>query len=315
MTFVQRRLQLTIKLAQAPGGSQPTTFAGQVGDQVTLSDHRASVRIQNSGGVTAAHASISIWGMSQSIMNQLSTLGMRIQQVPRNTLTVLAGDAGGNMSTAYVGTIQNAFGEFNSQPDVPFKMDCLSGLAENAIPFSPSSYAGGVDVAVVMSAIAGRAGWGFENDGVKGVTVGNPYLPGAALEQVRKLARAARINAQLVPGARGGNTLAIWPLYGNRSATLGQPIPVAPIQDGGDMIGYPSYTAEGIIVRNLFDPRFALGGQVKLTSSLPQTSRDGVWTIYKLDHALEAAVPKGKWESILYCYNQNFNAPAPQPPA
>jgi hypothetical protein len=311
-SFVQRKIEIAVKLAQRTGGNQPATFAGTGSDTVTLRDHRCSVRISNSGGQAGSRASISVWGMTPSLMNQLSTLGMVIQQVPQNTLTVAAGDDASGMSTRFVGTITDAYGDYNAAPDVPFIFECLAGAAENVIPFPASSYPGAADVATILSAIAQRAGWGFENSGVN-VVLSRPYLAGSALDQVRRVAEAARINAQLVVGAGQssagpGNVLAIWPRYGTRSA-LGVPL-LAP-KPNGQMISYPSYTQQGIMVKNLFDPRLAMGGQFRLETSLPQTSKSGIWNIFKLDEALDALLPKGHWMSTVYGYNPQFPAPIP----
>ncbi len=312
MAFIKREIAVAVKLAQRTGANQPGVFAGTSSDTVTLKDHRASVRVSNSGGQAGSRAQVTIWGMAPSLMNQLSTLGMVIQQVPQNILTVTVGDAQSGMSTVFVGTITDAYGDYNQAPDVPFIFECLSGAAENAIPFPASSYTGAADVATILSAIAERAGWGFENSGVS-VQLSRPYLAGSAMEQVQKVAEAARINAQLVVGAGQGaggpgNVLAIWPRYGARQA-LGVPL-LAP-KPNGQMVGYPSYTQQGIMVKNLFDPRLAMGGQFKLETSLPQTSKSGIWNIFKLDLALDSLLPKGQWMSTVYGYNPNFPAPIP----
>lgn len=302
MSFIERKIEIAILLAQNTGANQPGVFAGTSSNTTTLSKHRASVHVQNSGGLAGSGAQVDVWGMAPSLMNQLSTLGMVVQQIPRNTLTITAGDASSGMSTVFIGTIMQAYGDYNSAPDVPFKFECLSGAAENAIPFPASSFTGGTDVAVILSTIAKKNGWGFENSGVS-AKLANPYLSGSAIEQVRKVAEAVHINAILV-----NNVLAIWPRYGAR-AGLGIPL-IAP-RPVGEMIGYPSYTQQGILVKTVFDPRLSMGGQFNLQTSLPQTSKSGIWNIYKLDLDLEEKVPKGQWRSVIYGYNPNFPAPIP----
>lgn len=297
--LVERVIDVAVKLSAAVGSNQPNNFAESGGDQVTLSGHRVSARIQNSGSAAGSHATISVWGMSQSLMDQLSTLGMVIQMVPRNTITVTAGDRTGGMSTVFIGTILDAYGDYNSAPDVPFRFECLAGAAEQAIPYPVSSFTGATDVATVMSAIASKMNWGFENNGVS-VKLASPYFSGSAMQQVRTIAEHARINAAVV-----NNVLAIWPRYGNRKG--GTPLVAPP--PTGQMIGYPSYTQQGIMLKNIFDPRIIMGGQIQLQSSLTKAS--GLWNVLKLDHALDALMPKGQWMSTIYAYNPRFPAPIP----
>lgn len=105
--------------------------------------------------------------------------------------------------------------------------------------------------------------------------------------------------------------LAIWPRFGSRNT---QNIPlIAPPPDGG-MIGYPSFTQQGILVRNVFNPNIAFGGKVQVKTNEQAAQRaKGVWTVYKLDLALESQVPKGKWEMAAYCYNSNSPNPVIPP--
>lgn len=326
MALIQRRIDIAIRLAAGPGTNQPAQFANTTSDTITLTNHRTSVRVQNSGGLAGSSANISVWGMRPSLMNELSTLGLVVAQVPNNILTVTAGDERSGMSTVFTGTIMQAYADYNSAPDVPFKFECLAGAAENAIPFPASSFPGATKVADILSAIAQRAGWGFENSGVPPVqtVLQRPYYAGTSLNQVQRICAAARINFQLMAGVnrsvdQPGNILAIWPLYGSRSTPAGIPL-IGPrgITGAGQMIGYPSYTQQGIVVRTLFDPRLIMGGQFKLISSLPSETRagignkSGIWNILKLDLALEALKPKGAWESICQGYNPQFPRVIPQ---
>lgn len=310
MTFVQRRLEFTIKLAQS-GTDKPHTFPDGT-DTVRLRLHRATVRIQNSGGAAGSSAQVSIWGMTPSLMNSLSTLGMVVSQIPRDVITISAGDSQEGMSIIFVGTIMQAYGEYNTAPDVPFRFECLSGGAELAILYESTSYPGATSVAKILQTIAEKNGWQFENNGVD-ATIASPVLKGSALDQVRGVADAARINFYLI-----NNTLIIVPRNKPRQGT---PVPlIAPAPDG-QMIGYPAYTQQGILVRTVFDKRLAMGGLFKLKTSLAQSktspvgvigNKDGTWLVQKLDLALDEQVPKGQWMSVVHAFNPQFPAPLPQ---
>jgi hypothetical protein len=301
--LARKIIRVAIQLASNQT-NQPQNFAESGTNTVTLDGHRASVRVQNSGAAAGSAAQVAVWGMTPSLMDQLSTLGMVVQMIPRNTITITAGeetqDGSNNTSTVFVGTILQAYGDFNNAPDVPFRLECLAGAAEQAIPFPASSYTGGTDVSTILSAIASKMGWGFENNGVN-VQLANPYLSGSAIDQVRSVAEHAHINASLI-----NNVLCIWPRFGSRKASG---IPLIAPAPAGQMIGYPTYTQQGILVRTIFDPRIAFGGQIQVQSSLKKAS--GTWNVFKLDLKLDSLLPKGLWEQEIYAYNPNFPSPIP----
>jgi hypothetical protein len=70
MSFVQRQLRATFRLTDG-------VFDGG-GNSLTLSyPTRMSAHVTNMGGPASAQLELSIWGMSLSQMNQLTTLGTR----------------------------------------------------------------------------------------------------------------------------------------------------------------------------------------------------------------------------------------------
>ena len=286
-------LSATIKLA-ANQTNQPQTFSGTNSDTVTLSGHRASLRVQNSGSLAGSTAQLAIWGMSQQLQDQLSTLGMVIKQISANSLTVGAGSDPNNLTTVFVGTIQQAYPDYTNMPDVPFRFECFAGAFELAAPSPVLSYTGATSVATVLSTIANQMGWGFENNGVD-VILTNPYLSGSPLQQVQTIAEHAHINAQLI-----NKVLAIWPKYGNRQGAA----PIVAPPPAGNMIGYPNYTQQGLEIRNVFDPRIIMGGQIQVQSSLQRAT--GTWDVLTLDLALDSLMPGGKWEQHIQAYNPKF---------
>lgn len=298
MAFSEKRIEVSVTLASDTQANQPIVFDESGTDTVKFSGARTSVRVENSGGLAGSTAQISVWGLSLSLMNQLSTLGQVIQMIPRNRITVTAGEVGGAMTTVFKGTIQQAYADFNGAPNVPFKMECNSTGAENAIPIPASSYTGATSVAEILQALANKMGWGFENNGVD-ATLSNPYLWGSAVSQVRRVAAAVGIDAEIVD-----QVLIIAPRRGHRAGDV--PLIAAP--PVGTMVGWPSYTQQGLVVRSLFDPRIKFMGLVQVSSSLKRAS--GSWKVHKLDLALDALVPRGDWLSVAYCFNPNYPAPA-----
>ena len=109
-----------------------------------------SSKIIKAGGPALGTAQLTVWGMTLSQMNQLSTLGMKVQLVPRNILTVSAGNVGGLPTTVFIGSITQAYADFCNAPDVSFQIIAQVTAADNAAPAQVSSYKGTTDAALVM---------------------------------------------------------------------------------------------------------------------------------------------------------------------
>ena len=77
------------------------------------------------------------------------------------------------------------------------------------------------------------------------------------------------------------------------------------------MIGYPTFTQQGIIVKNLFDPTIKFFGKVSVQSSVVQTA---TWVVNKMDLSLDTLVPKGDWMAVLFCYGSAPAEPIIPPP-
>lgn len=306
-TFTQKLIELSVQLASNTQTNQPNTFSESGTDSVAISDKRTSVRIQNSGAPSSSAAQVMVYGLSGSLMNQLSTLGMVLNLVPKNQLTIKAGDTETGLTTVFSGTIANAYGDYSAAPDVPFILDCQSGLADATANVPATSFPGLTDVAQIMSGFARQMNLGFENNGVT-TKLPAPYYRGSVQAQLRQCAEDAGINAERV----NGNVLAIWPRFGSRNTSR---IPLIAAPPSGAMIGYPSFTQQGILVRNLFLPDIAFGGKVKVQTSVEALQKaNGTWTVYKLDLALDSQIPKGQWSSTMYCYNSDSPNPILPPP-
>jgi hypothetical protein len=316
MAFTQKLIAASVALAANTQTNQPITFAESGTDTVNLSGSRTSLRIVNSGAPVDCRATLRIYGMTQSLMNQLSTLGLVFNIVPRNTITISAGDATSGMSIVFSGTIYAAYGDYSAQPDVPFIFECNSVVADAVIPAAVSTFTGPTDVATIMAGLARAMGMGFENNGVS-VQIANPYLSGSYMIQAKKIAEHANISWGVLPN----NVLSIWPKGGSRNTPN-----VPKISVGTGMVSYPGFTAQGIIVKTLFNPLLSFGSLVEVDSSLlsgisqvksqqaqasGQSQSGGAnfpsqWTINKLDLALDSLFPKGDWLSTIYAYNPGY---------
>lgn len=291
MALVRRRLGATISLA-----SEGASFA-EGGNTARLPDGlRMSASLQNAGGLSDGTMDLTIYGMTRSLMNQLSTLGMQINLVPKNPITLTAGTDGA-MTTAFQGYIIAAFADYNASPEPAFHISAHTLAAYAAAPAEASSFRGPADVATIMSGFAAKMGLRFENNGVQ-TKLPNCYFSGSLRDQ----ARACVQQAGILWNSGELGVLAIWPKDGSR----GGKIPVIAPPPEGSMIGYPTYTAYGIMLKNVYDPTIGLGQKMQVKSSVLTT---GEWSTYSLSHQLQSETPNGKWESTILAYNPKHPTP------
>ena len=295
-TFTQRRIDVTFTLEPTATLSAPTTvtrpvFAESGKNSVTLKGYRVSASIRNAGGFSMGMLQMRVYGMTLSLMNQLATLGNLPLAGRNNTVTVSAGDDVNGVGICFEGTITNAWADFKGAPDVAFHVTANGSMRAALAAIPPSSYSGAASVAVIMQKLATQAGLRFENAGVTAV-LADPYFPGTALQQAQACATAAGIDMVIENG-----TLIITPRGQPRA-----PEPVLVSANTG-MVGYPSYTASGIAVTTIFNPRLTMHSLIKTESIL--TPASGTWRIYSLMHDVESETPKGAWFS-------SFEASEPQ---
>lgn len=297
MSYVRRVIKVTFALGKGSFGEGGV----EISNVVSLEGHRILTTIQkgNSPGFDAAV--IRIFGMTRSLMNSLSRLGKPLTYERLNKVSISAGDDKGT-ALVFIGDIQNAWTDFEGIPDSSLFVMARSGQFDSMKAVPPTSFAGGADVAVIMSGFAaqmttasGALGMKFENSGVTGKFLSNPYYPGTIIQQAEACARAADINMTI-----DRDTLAIWPKNGIRGAQ----IPLLSAATG--LVGYPSYCDTGLAFKAEYNPTFVFGGQVKIESDLKPAS--GTWVINGLMHDLSAEQPRGPWFSIMKGYR--FGDPA-----
>lgn len=280
MAFIQRRIiaQFDLNEGTFPDGST----------RLTLEGLRMSVTVTQSGIPELAHLSADIYGMTLSQMNQLSTLGQTVGLIRKNTITIFAGDEGEEPGQIFSGTVFNAWGDFNSAPDVPFRVDAQAGLLDAVAPYPSTNPKGNVAAADLLKQFAAKwqGGMAFENNGVD-VQLSNPHYYGSLKNQI--LMCLKEVQAWWNGGE--GNVFAVWPVSGSRKSAS---VPVISKDTG--MVGYPSFTQQGMIVRSIFFPSIRYGSLVKVNSTLklPLTP-NGQWQVYGITYELETLVPHGQW--------------------
>jgi hypothetical protein len=297
MAFVRRKLRATITLAAIEGQAQ--TFANSGGaDSVVIENLRMSAEILHAGGPSDGTLELSVYGVTETTMNRLSTLGMKLNLVPKNAIVIEAGDDDAGMSKVFTGYILGALADFNAQPDVGFHFTAHTLTPQAVAPATASSFQGSADVATMMSGFAKLMGLPFENNGVN-ARLSNAYYPGSLRDQAQACADAAGI----AWNHGEGGVLAIWPKFGWRDGK----IPLIAPPPIGSMVGYPSYSDLGINVTTLYDPSIVFGGRIQVQSKL--IAACGTYAVYGLHHHLACEMPDGPWFTTVNGYSSVFSVP------
>jgi hypothetical protein len=306
MSFVQRKIDVAITLGDTANGN-PNVFsqtkATGPSNTITLSGLRVSAKILKAGFPQIGMAQISIYGMDKPTMDQISTLGIKVQLSPRNTVTVFAGDDSG-MTIVFVGTILLAWGDFSAEPDVAFHIQAQTAYGIANIPYNPSSFQGSVDAVTILQGLATAANLNFENNGVSGVKISNAYLYGSPLDQIKKIKQTG--SNQFRVGIDDGTLFIV-----KKGEPRGGLVPLISSDTG--MVAYPNYNSLGITLRTIFNPSIGFMKKIQVKSSLgggkDNTGANGTWVVYGLDHTLESQVPGGQWFSTIQA--SRFGEPVP----
>lgn len=281
MSFVKRRIDVTISLAEGEFGST-------AGPSETLSGYRVQVAVVAYNGDAQAQLQLRIFGLPQDMINKLTVIGPILTERRNNRILVAAGDVGeGALTVVYEGTIAQAWADYNQAPEVVFNVVALAAAFEAVRPINARSYRGAVQASAVAQDLAKAMSLAFQNNGVD-VALSNPYFPGTALEQLKACARSARFNYAIDRGI-----LAIWPQSGTRAA---EPIL---IEAGKNLLGYPTFTGGGVEFSVLYTPQLGLGNLVQVISVVE--AAHGEWIVVSIVHQLEAEVPGGSWVSRILC--------------
>lgn len=259
---------------------------GSGGNSKTFSGFATSANITKPGLPEKNKAVIKITGLSMGDMAKITTLAFEPQKINKNILTVSA--EGG---VVFQGDITTAFADFNTSPDITMNIEAQTGSYASLIPSKQEAARGEAKAAALIEKFAIEAGYAFRNEGVTG-SVKNVVLNGSPVEKMKDIADQMGIELLIdddtviiIPagGVRGGNAVLL-------SAKSG-------------LVGYPTFTQDGISLKAFYNASFKLGGLVKVESMVPKAT--GTWKISKLTHILEANKPSGgQWitqiEGVMY---------------
>lgn len=259
-------------------------FGSSDNDQIILQGFRALADIDKAGGVQMGTLRAKIFGVSQADMNSVTTLQWKPGSLIPNTVEVFAID-GLSETLVFAGNIVNAWGDYQSMPDVYLHIQAQAAFFNQLQAVSPRSYKGSLDVASAMAQIARDMGYTFENNGVK-IQLSDVYLSNTGIEQAKDLARAAGCDLYV-----DDKILAITPPNVPRKSI----IPLITPDTG--LIGYPTFDGVGVNFQTLYDPSITFGGSIRLVTDVLQAA--GEWVVTSIAHRLESEKPGGAWFSTI----------------
>lgn len=291
--FSKKLLQFTFTLTNS-------TFANTGKNTTTVAGLRATCSILKAGFPQMGSAVIRIYGMDLSTMNQLSTLGQRVFQGSFNQVLVTAGSAETGFGIAFWGNINNAYIDFTEYPNVALQCEAFTESGLSILPKLPTSITGAADVIPVLQGLAAAGNLAFENNGVSGITIPNLYIYGSVLDQIKDIQQQlSKVIGIGIIGNTSGGTLAVWNLKTGRNGVS----PTISSLDGS-MIGYPSYTPNGIMVKCYYNPNVQFQKSIIVFSQF-LTAANRTWQVFGLDHNLDTALPNGKWETTVQGFDPN----------
>lgn len=274
MTYKKRTLKFEFTLKEG-------AFDESGNNILTIGDIKAEVEIGAYGGITGTTLEARVYGLSIENMALLSYKGIQLNGAKQNMMKVWADDR-----PVFFGSITNCFADFNQMTDAPLIISAFSTGFDQSVVAAPFSQSGVVNVADIITAIAGSINYTVVNNGVK-AQLENPYFEGNPISQIQQCAHAAGIEIDFRLGA-----VYIWPQGGSVDDT----IPLISPEHG--MIGYPVFSNYGINFQCQYSDLLLRGRKVQLETSLPNGS--GVYTIQSAIHHLSSWVEGGPWLTIVW---------------
>ena len=248
----------------------------------TIEGLATEVQVNKVGLPEKNTAQIKVSNMSLKDMEKLTFLAFRPLQKRKNKILVEAGEKGETLHQVFKGDITSAFPDFNSAPDVPFCVEAMTAGWSFQKADTPTSVNGETDAGELISQFAQEAGFSFVNNGVQ-ATVTNGYYQGSAIQKAKQV--ADEIHKELVCDDD------TWTLQ-NWNKSQGEAVLINP--ECG-LLGYPSFTNDGVKCVSLYNPKLKFGGQIKIESIVPKAS--GYWKITRLEHQISAYTTNQSWMS------------------
>ena len=243
------------------------------------------VSIEKPGEPDENKATVELYNLSMDAMRDMTTLSFKPLQSKNNLIVIFAGDETNGMSQCFAGEIQTAYADFSGAPTIKMHIEAAAGSYPSLKASPPIAVKGSQSAASLIEQFAKESGYTFLNNGVS-ASVKNAVLNGDPVSKMRTV--AGMVGCELIID---DNQVKIQPF--DKGLDEGNAVLMS--KDSG-MLGYPTFTSEGIKLRCLYNPDLQLGGMIEVDSVVP--GAEGTWKISKLSHSLVANSPSpGDWFS------------------
>ena len=243
------------------------------------------VSVEKPGEPDENKATVEMYNLSMDAMRDMTTLSFRPLQSKKNLIVVFAGDETEGMSQCFAGEIQTAYADFSGAPTIKMHIEAAAGSYPSLKASPPIAVKGSQSAASLIEQFAKESGYSFQNNGVTS-SVKNAVLNGDPVTKMRTVANM--VGCELIID---DNQVKIQPY--NKGLDEGNAVLIS--KDSG-MLGYPTFTSEGIRLRCLYNADLRLGGMIEVKSVVP--GAEGTWKITKLSHSLVAnSNAPGDWFS------------------
>lgn len=295
-SFHKRRISLVFRLGLGQ-------FGNSGAQELRVTGHRVQATVNMVGGVEGSTAQLLVYGLQQSLMNDLNqpVVTPNADGGRNNTIIIEAGNEGEVLYQIYQGNIVSAWQDNSQAPDVCLNVYSTAMAFSSVADYPPTSFKGSVSIADVVGEIVRNLGFRFQNYGVSAVAH-DIALTGSSADQLDELARMGKFQRIFDNG-----TYVIWPEGKGRSDVQAEVSPAT------GMIGYPSFTRNGINLQTVFRPEIRFGQALKVTSSLLPAC--GVWNIKGLSHSIQAETPGGDWITTIETTRPLYGPDNPAPGA
>ena len=245
------------------------------------------VSIEKPGEPDQNKATVEMFNLSMDAMRDMTTLSFRPLQTKKNLIVIFAGDETEGMSQCFAGEIDTAYADFSGAPTIKLHIEAAAGSYPSLKASPPIAVKGSQSAASLIEQFAKESGYTFLNNGVS-ASVKNAVLNGSPVQKMRAV--AGMVGCELLID---DNVVKIQPY--DKGLDEGNAVLMS--KDSG-MLGYPTFTSEGISLKCLYNPDLQLGGMIEVDTVVPGAK--GTWKITKLSHSLVAnAVSAGDWFSSI----------------